>query len=812
MTQQKEFRFWPIVRVGVLLALSVSLFARPIPGRYIVELSTEPVAAHMAAISLRAGIRGTAASAHRTRIRTEQRVLRNRLTERGVEVLDSADTVANALFVRMPDDDISRLTSAPGVLRVRPVRAVHMLLDRAVILHKVPEAWNRVGNDHAGAGVKIAIIDSGIEAGHPGFQDSSLTPPDSFPRVAQAVDQAQVNNKVIVARSYVGMLSNRDPDHSASDRVGHGTALAMTAAGVRVAGPLATITGVAPKAFLGNYKIFGTPGYNDDTSDDVVIKAMDDAVADGMDVINLSLGVDLAPRLNDDPVVQAVEQASQAGVIVVASAGNNGPDLNTLASPATAPSVIAVGASTNDRTFAASVELPGLATYIALPSDSPTVPAPVSAEVADIAVLDNDGRACAALPANSLSNRIALILRGTCTFETKLINAQRAGAVAGLIYAAADSPDAIHMAVGSATLPAEMISNGDGQALKQALASTSSLVITMRFTAGAVPATANFPADFSAAGPSVDLGIKPDLMAVGADVYTATQTLDSRGDMYSSSGFVLVDGTSFSSPLVAGAAALVKSARPGLTVNQYRSLLINTAADLQVLTGREVTVQQSGAGLLDVDAAVRSTVAAYPASLSLGTGHDSGGAEVLNRTLTLSNVSDTSESYQLSAVSGTAMSAPALSAESLELGPGESAEVSVSWNIAGLPSGAHAGFLLVTGSLSGVQIRIPYWYATPSGAPAHVTILSSVGAGRRGSLQRDAILFRVTDAAGIALTDVQPDVTVTSGQGSVRRVVSYDSEVPGIFGLDVVLGPSAGANVFRIQAGEAEIEVTLAGQ
>jgi subtilisin family serine protease len=99
----------------------------------------------------------------------------------------------------------------------------------------------------------------------------------------------------------------------------------MIAAGGRSAGPLATITGVAPGAQLGNYKVFGSPGFNDYATDEAILKAMDDAVSDGMDIINLSLGDNLAPRLGDDLEVEAVA-ASKAGVIVVAAVSNNGPD------------------------------------------------------------------------------------------------------------------------------------------------------------------------------------------------------------------------------------------------------------------------------------------------------------------------------------------------------------------------------------------------------------------------------------------------------------------------------------------------------
>src|SRR5204863_393729 len=81
-------------------------------------------------------------------------------------------------------------------------------------------------------------------------------------------EQQYTNHKVIVARSYASLLATTDPDPSARDRQGHGTGTSMAAAGVQNAGPLATIRGVAPKAYLGNYKVFGSPGVNDTATED----------------------------------------------------------------------------------------------------------------------------------------------------------------------------------------------------------------------------------------------------------------------------------------------------------------------------------------------------------------------------------------------------------------------------------------------------------------------------------------------------------------------------------------------------------------
>jgi hypothetical protein len=565
---------------------------------------------------------------------------------------------------------------------------------------------------------------------------------------------------------------------------------------------------VAPRAWLGSYKIFGTPGYNDYATGDAILKAIDDAVADGMDVINLSFGDDLAPRLEDDPDAQAVERAARAGVIVVVSAGNNGPSLNTLASPATAPSAVAVGATTNDRTFAASVEAEGVGKFVGVAGSGPAPSGEISALFADVGTLDGTGLACSALPARSLAGRIALILRGTCTFETKLNNAQRAGAAAAVVYAADASTRPFVMGVGTATLPAQMIAYNDGIAIRGALAGGEAMG-TLRFARGLVPIEPNRLTDFTAAGPGVDLAIKPDLTAAGGDIYVATQSFDPRGDMYDRSGFILVDGTSFSAPLVAGAAALVKSARPGLTVEAYRSLLVNTAAQtVRGMTGEAAPVQMAGAGLLDVEGALSSTAAAWPVSISFG----AGGTEIdARRTLTLTNIGAEAETYALSVVPRSGEAAPRLELPAVELQPGESAALPLAWTGAGLGAGTYEGHIVAEGLTSGTTVRVPYWYAVKQGVPARISVLHSIQSARRGSTQYDAVLVRITDASGVIVEGAEPTVEAISGGGSFRGVSNYDAEVPGLYGIHLQLGPGSGANVFRIKAGPVSLDLAISG-
>ncbi|MEP7365823.1 MAG: S8 family serine peptidase [Acidobacteriota bacterium] len=777
-----------------LFALIPAL-AETVPGRYIVELSTEPTPAFL--------------STQRARLRTEQRGMRTRLEARNARVVESVETVANALIVDIADADAAKLATIPGVKRVLPVRKLKLLMDRAVVLHHIPEAWARLEDGRAGAGVKIAIIDTGIEAGHPALQNPTLVAPDSYPRANNDAGLAFTTNKVIVARSYVSLLPSRDSDTSPRDRIGHGTALAMITAGVRAAAPLATMSGIAPAAWLGNYKVFGSPGQNDGTTDDAVLKAIDDAVADGMDIINLSLGNDLAERLEYDPLVAAVERATRAGVIVIAAAGNNGGDLNTLSSPATAPSAIAVGASTNDRTFAASATVEGLGDFVAVVGSGTTAATPITAPLVSAAASDGNGLACGQFPPASLANRVVLIMRGTCTFETKILNAQRAGALAALVYAAADAPDPFVMGMGSATLPAEMIGNRQGAYVKENLDGGRECIVTLRFALGAVPVQGNDPASFSAAGPSVDLGLKPDLVAAGQNIYTATQTVDSRGAMYSADGYVLVDGTSFSAPITAGAAALIKGARPGLTIDQYRSLLINTATSTDTTDGYHRDTQLTGAGLLNVDAALQSTVAAMPSSVSFGA---SGINPNLQRALTLTNLGTAEETYFLStAPHNPDLPAPMLDETTVTLAPGASRQLAVSFQGTNLTPGPYQGFLNVAAASTGATIRVPYWYAATANEPARIVILDRTASGRANAVLRNAIYFRVIDSSGVAITAVPPEVSVVTGDGVIRQLNKYDSDVPGLYSIHVVLGAAPGVNTFRIQAGAATRDVTITG-
>ena len=771
---------------------ALMLSAQVIPGRYIVEMEGEPASTYSARRGGASHRRDPKFLARAGEIRRQHQTARRSVERNGGQVVETTNAVMNAMLVTAPASQEAALASIPGVRRIYPVRLYHPTLDRALPLHHVPEAWDQLGGIlNAGLGMKIAIIDTGIDASHPGFQDSALPPVPGFPLVNQSSDLAFTNSKIIVARSYVtrsGAVS------SAKDVKGHGTGVAMVAAGVANTGFYGTITGVAPRAYLGNYKVF--PDGSEGAPTDLILKAIDDAVADGMDVLNLSLGGVLAERPGDDPLVAAVERAVAAGHIVVISAGNDGPDPNTIGSPGSAPSAITAGSMSNDRVFSGLLSIGDALRVPAIPGSGENAASPIPGQLVDVAALDPTGLACGSLPAGSLSGSIPLILRGTCIFETKLNIVAAAGAVGAVIYTDAARPDAAGMAVGTAKLPASMISYSDGVTAKQRIASGGVPAI-LDFTLQPATVPANRLSSFSSRGPNVDSGVKPDLIAVGDSISTATPLL-SNGS--SKDGFVVESGTSFSSPMVAGAAAVVKQGRPGLSAAQYGSLLVNSSAIYDTPLG----AQQTGAGFLNVASALLSTVTASPVSLSFGSGN--GGIDQKLQ-LTLTNIGTVQDTLALSVVPLNGIQTPVLSDASVTLGPGQSGNVTVQFTQSGLDPGAYQGFVQVQSNQSPVLSHIPYWYASAAQQASQVTILQAPSNGTAGSTQ--TIYFRATDRQGIALVDTVPVLTITTGNGRVQSLVSVDQSYPGVYQARVRLGTIAGRNVFHIAAGIATKDVTI---
>ncbi|MBZ5584577.1 MAG: S8 family serine peptidase, partial [Acidobacteriia bacterium] len=698
-------------RLLLMIAGSVSGLAQIAPGRYSLILEDPPAAGRYTA---RAQMRSAAVEAYRQQIRVRQQAVMRDLRSRGVPVIGAASELVNAIFVLSDPSRSSDLAAVPGVNAVKPMRRFRADLNAAARVINAAAAWSAVGSaSNAGKGVKIGIIDSGIDQMHPAFANTDLGMPPGFPvcTTGHPEDCAYANNKVIVARSYVRQLAaaavtdasnpaaqSQPDDYSPRDHMGHGTAVASAAAGEGNAGTV-TFTGMAPKAWLGNYKIAGSPGVNDGPTDDILIMALEDALADGMDVVNISWG---GPALSDwagDPVAAAFENASAAGMVILAAAGNEGdsgaayPWYNSISSPSTAPSVISVGASTNSHYFSPSVSVlsdsaPAAVKNLAAEAGSSTfAPSAIGANIAPLVDItrppvSNDGLACSSLGTGTLTGAFALIQRGTCYFADKAANAQAAGAI-GVIFYMADSSPLISPQADSFEGPTAMISLADGQALKSYLSSNQGAQVSIDLAGIETSSTAGYLAYFSSRGPTPDGLLKPDLLSVGTGLYLAAEDDDPLGIMYSANRYGAGDGTSFAAPIAAGAAALVRQAHPDWAAAQIRSALINTAAPgvTEDNNGDSVDVRSTGSGLLDAGAAVNAKLVANPATLSLGL--IPAGPLSLSKTITVRNAG--SSPVALAAAVSVASQAPG-------------ASVSVAPASATAPAGGTAAF---TVALSG---------------------------------------------------------------------------------------------------------------
>ena len=246
---------------------------------------------------------------YRGKLQNRQADLKRELALRKFAVVGAVDTLSNAIFVATTPDRADKLKTLPGVKGVVEMRMLKPRLNAATTLANEPVAWTALGGQtNAGKGIMVGVIGSGIDQTHPAFQDPSLPMPAGFPKCTNnyPADCNYTNNKVIVARSYVRELSvgsSNDPtavandsgpdDYSPRDRSGHGTAIASVIAGSQTTSPAVPFSGMAPKAWLGNYRVENSPGMPGGVGgnfESVYIEALNDTFNDGMQIVNLSSG------------------------------------------------------------------------------------------------------------------------------------------------------------------------------------------------------------------------------------------------------------------------------------------------------------------------------------------------------------------------------------------------------------------------------------------------------------------------------------------------------------------------------------------
>jgi len=558
--------------------------------------------------------------------------------------------VLDGVTVSLPVRRLPRLAALPFVRKVYPSMRYTLSLDKspsligADVLHATTGA--------RGQGIKIGVVDDGVDQTNPFFNPAGYSYPAGFPKG----DTAFTTPKVIVARAFPGPGSGaRGKLPLDRQESFHGTHVAGIAAGDEgtnaPAGadhpPVSGLSGVAPRAWIGNYRVFTIPTpIGNVVNTPEIVAAFESAVADGMNVINFSGG---GPESDPatDATIEMARNTAAAGVVPVIAAGNDRDDfgLGSVASPGTAPAAITVAAVTNTHIFAPglSVTAPGApATLKQIPVEKASTPA--SWSVSDQTLVDvgsivgggqpverhlcgppeNPNGPVQPLPANSLTGAIVLVSRGLCTFASKADRAKAAGAIGMvLVDNRPGNPNPIPLQL---SLPAGMISDLDGARLRDYLATTG----------GRAPIRlGNDPLDiengrgdvmtsFSSAGPT-DFGhlLKPDVSAPGGQILSATLP------EFAGSPFAVFDGTSMATPHVAGSAALLLELHPTWTAQQVKSALVSTAGPAWQDTAQthEAPVLLEGGGLVNLPRAAAPLVFTDPASLSFADLDVNGGAQ-----------------------------------------------------------------------------------------------------------------------------------------------------------------------------------------
>ncbi|MDE2091614.1 MAG: S8 family serine peptidase [Gammaproteobacteria bacterium] len=555
------------------------------------------------------------------KLHSSQNSVRSSLEGMGARIDGSLRMAANGIMAKVKLRDLPQIRQLPGVEAVTQVLPQTPTLEQSVPWIGAPEVWSEFGD---GAGVRVAIIDTGIDYTHADFGGSG-NPADFAANNPNIIEPGTFPTaKVVDGYDFAGATYNANnpssvptPDPDPLDEVGHGTHVAGIAAGEGVGSTIGS--GVAKGASLYAYKIFGDGGGSTNLTSLAIERALDPNqdgnVDDHVDVINMSLGSDFSGP--DDPSAISANNAAALGVIVVASAGNAGNIPYVTGAPAVAPNAISVAASvTGGLVLALQVNAPA-----AIAGKYEAVEAAITPKLASTG--DKNGGLVVSQPllgcspltnAPAMSGNLALIQRGTCNFSVKILNAQAAGAIGVVVFN--NVPGApITMGGSSAgiTIPAEMISLGDGTLIASTISGspgtgTIGADITTNTKYG------DTLASFTSRGPGQNNSqFKPDVTAPGVAIVSAL--------VGSGNGAVALSGTSMASPHVAGVAALLRPIFPTLEPTDIKALIQNSAVTANangIGSDSPYPLALQGTGVVRADRAANLTSFAEPGGVSFG--------------------------------------------------------------------------------------------------------------------------------------------------------------------------------------------------
>ncbi|MGP1909553.1 S8 family serine peptidase [Metabacillus sp. JX24] len=513
-----------------------------------------------------------------------------------VKIRRTFEKVFSGYSLEGSHNDLLALQKDPHIIHASPVASYRVDLEESVPFiggADVRGLFDSKQHRLTGEGVKVGIIDTGIDYTHPDL-----------------------------SRSYAGGTDIIDGDNDPMETIANdGT---ETLHGTHVAGIIAAngrLKGVAPEAEIIAYRALGPGGFG---TSEQVIAAIEKAIEDKVDVLNLSLG----NMVNgpDWPTSLALDRAVEHGITAVVSTGNSGPGVWTVGSPGTSSKAISVGASTPPQ------RIP----YLAASGSRKEIPVTQMAGAKEWTLHQGEEMVFAGIGEEhqyspDMKGKVVLVERGKITFTEKALFAEKIGAKAVVIYNNMKGSFAGNLEL-PANIPVVSISKEDGLWLKKQLNEKPVIRTVYRNESDQM-------ADFSSRGPVTRTWeIKPDVVAPGVAI-----------DSTVPEGYLSLQGTSMSAPHVAGAAALIKQAHPEWKPEQIKAALMNSS---RPLSGKKADYYQpieQGAGRIDVMKALETEALMYPGALSFGQVISKGGGSTQKKVkLTLDNQSDKEVVYSFS--------------------------------------------------------------------------------------------------------------------------------------------------------------------